>query len=87
MFLTNDKAQQQTYGEAFRWIAESDNIEAISNLTNELVALGKQYKQYNFDKLAINFMQQIVGLQNQSTNSNKNKIIEIVRTGMAELIK
>ena len=87
MFLTQNPRTQQIYGEAFRWIAESDNKQAIENLTNDFVKLGLQYKKYNFDKMAINMLNQIVYMQQQTTNENKEELIIIIKTGMAKLIE
>ncbi len=87
MFLTEDKRTQQTYGEAFRWISESDNKEAIENLTNDFVKLGLRYKKYNFDKMSVNMLNQLVQAQQQSKNSNKNELILILKTGMSKLIE
>jgi aminopeptidase N len=87
MFLSQNPKTQQLYGEAFQWIAESDNTEAITNLTNDFVSLGKQFKKYNFDKMAINMLNQLVLMQEQSDNSNKNELIIILKTGIAELIQ
>ncbi|REE81767.1 aminopeptidase N [Lutibacter oceani] len=87
MFLTQNPRTQQVYGEAFKWIAESDNKEAIENLTNDFVKLGLQYKKYNFDKMAINMLNQIVYMQQQTTNTNKEELIVILKTGMAKLIE
>ena len=87
MFLTQNPRIQQLYAGAFKWIAESDNKEAITNITNDFVKLGKQYKKSNFDKMAINLLNQIVFLQQQSTNSNKEELIIILKTGMAKLME
>ena len=87
MFLTQNKRTQQIYGNAFKWIAESDNKEAIINLTNDFVKLGKQYKKYKFDELAINMLNQLVFMQKATTNSNKEELIVILKTGMARLIE
>jgi aminopeptidase N len=87
MFLSQNPKTQKLYGEAFQWIAESDNMEAITNLTNDFVALGMQFKKYNFDKMAINMLNQLVLVQEQSDNSNKNELIIILKTGIAELIQ
>ena len=87
MFLTENNRTQQLYGEAFKWIAESDNKEAITNLTNNFVKLGLQYKKYNFDKMAVNMLNQMVFMQQQSTNTNKNELILILKTGMSKLIE
>ena len=87
LFLTEDKRTQQTYGEAFKWISESDNIEAITNLTNDFVKLGLQYKKYNFDKMSVNMLNQLVYTQQQSKSSNKNELILILKTGISKLIE
>ncbi len=87
MFLSENTRVQQLYGEAFRWIAESDNKEAITNLTNNFVKLGLQYKKYNFDKMAVNMLNQMVQLQLLTTNTNKQELILILKTGMSKLIE
>lgn len=87
MFLNNNKRTQQLYSEAFKWISESDNKEAINNLTNSFVELGLQYKKYNFDKMSVNMLNQLVYAQQQSNNSNKEELILILKTGMAKLIE
>ncbi len=87
MFLTEDKRTQQTYAEAFKWISESDNKEAITNLTNDFVTLGLRYKKYKFDQLSVNMLNQLVYAQQQSKNSNKNELIIILKTGIAKLLK
>jgi aminopeptidase N len=87
LFLTEDKRTQQTYAEAFKWISESDNVEAITNLTNDFVKLGLQYKKYKFDELSVNMLNQMVYTQQQSKNSNKNELILILKTGIAKLVK
>ncbi|WP_456420703.1 M1 family metallopeptidase [Lutibacter sp.] len=87
MFLSNNKRIQQLYSEAFKWISESDNKEAITNLTDDFVKLGKRYKKFNFDKMAINMLNQLVYTQQQSSNLNKDELILILKTGMAKLIE
>jgi len=87
MFLTDNKRTQQLYSQAFKWISKSDSKEAITNLTNDFVKLGLQYKKYNFDKMAVNMINQLVYAQQQSNNSNKDELILILKTGMAKLIE
>jgi len=87
MFLSQNPRIQQLYSEAFKWISESDNEEAIQNITNDFVTLGKQYKTYNFDKMAVNMMNQMVVTQQNSTNTNKRELIVILKTGIADLIE
>ena len=87
MFLSSNKSTQQLYAQAFKWIAESDNMKAIENLTNDFVKLGLQYKKYNFDKMAINMLNQMVQTQKQSANANKDELILVLKTGMSKLIE
>ena len=87
MFLSEDPKIQQLYNEAFKWISESDNKEAIENVTNSFVKLGLQYKKYNFDKMAINMLNQMVQKQLISSNENKDELILLLKTGMAKLIE
>jgi len=87
MFLTDNKRTQQLYSQAFKWISKSDSKEAITNLTNDFVKLGLQYKKYNFDKMAVNMINQLVYAQQQSNNSNKDELILILKIGMAKLIE
>lgn len=87
MFLTQNQKTQQLYEQAFKWIVESDNKEAISNLTDSFVKLGLKYKRFNFDKMAVNMLNQAVKAQQQSDNSNKDELILILKTGMAKLIE
>ena len=87
MFLSDNERIQQMYGEAFKWISESDNKEAIENITNDFVKLGLQYKKYNFDKMAVNMLNQMVQRQLISSNKNKDELIIILKTGIAQLIQ
>ena len=87
MFLTQNPQVQQLYAEAFKWIAESDNKEAIENLTNDFVKLGLQYKKYNFDKIGINMLNQMVQKQLLSSNKNKDELILVLKTGIAKLVE
>ncbi|SNR34136.1 aminopeptidase N [Lutibacter agarilyticus] len=87
MFLSQNPRTQQLYSEAFKWIAESDSKEAIQNITDDFVILGKQYKKYNFDKMAVNMLNQLVAAQQNSTNNNKKDLMVILKTGIAELIE
>ena len=84
MFLTQNPQVQQLYAEAFKWIAESDNKEAIENLTNDFVKLGLQYKKYNFDKIGINMLNQMVQKQLLSSNKNKDELINILSSKVKE---
>jgi aminopeptidase N len=87
MFASEDKQIQSLYGQGYKMIVESNNTEAISNLIERFITLGKRYKKFKFDKMAINMMNQIVNLQMQSKNNNKDEIILIVRKGIAQLLE
>lgn len=86
MFNTSDKQVQNLYGQGYRMVIQSNNVEAITNLTNRFVILGKRYKKFKFDKMAVNMMNQIVNVQMQSKNTNKDAIILAVRKGIAQLL-
>lgn len=86
MFLTNNKRIQSLYNLAFEKIAKSSNTKAIQNVVNDIVAKGKQYKQFNFDKTAVNLLQKMVELQKVNEVNNRNKHIAIIRTGMSQLV-
>ncbi len=87
MFLSSNVRTQNMYTEAFKWIEESDNILAITNITNNFVDLGKKYKKYNFDKMAVNMINQLIQSQNQSDSDNKEEILVILKTGLANLME
>jgi aminopeptidase N len=85
MFLTNDKKNKNLYNSAFEKIAKSNNARAIQNVVTDLVAKGKQYKQFDFDKTAVNLLMKMVELQKINEVADRNKHIEIIRTGMIQL--
>lgn len=86
MYLNNDARIQSLYKRAYEKIAKSNNTLAIQNLVDDLIAKGIQFKQFNFDKTAINLLQQMVNFQKESEVPDRNKHIQIIRTGMAQLI-
>jgi len=87
MFLTGDDATKVLYKKAFTQISESNNTEAIRNLLDDMVLKGTQFKQFNFDKVVINLMRQMV--QDQKNKNTKNKILhtEIIKEAMAKLLQ
>jgi aminopeptidase N len=86
MYLTGDDATKVLYQKAFKQISESNNTEAIRNLLDDMVVKGGQFKQFNFDKVVINLMRQMV--QSQKTKNTPNKILhtEIIKEAMAKLL-
>jgi aminopeptidase N len=87
MYLNNNPKIQEIYKNAYEQIALSNNTEAIQNLVKDIVAKGKQYKQYNFDQIGISLLRQLVQKQKTANLSNKYKNIEIIREGIAKLIQ
>ena len=87
MYLNNNPKIQEIYKNAYEQIAVSNNTEAIQNLVKDIVAKGKQYKQYNFDQIGISLLRQLVQKQKTANLSNKYKNIKIIREGIAELIQ
>ena len=87
MYLNNNPKIQEIYKNAYEQIALSNNTKAIQNLVNDIVAKGKQYKQYNFDQIGVSLLRQLVQKQKTANLSNKYKNIEIIREGIAKLIQ
>ena len=85
MFLNNNPKIQAIYQKAYEQIATSNNTKAIRNLVKDVVAKGGQYKQYNFDKVGINLLRQMVQKQKKANKPNKEKNIEVIKTGIAQL--
>ena len=86
MFNTNPKIQA-IYQKAYEEIATSNNTEAIQNLVSDMIAKGVQFRQFNFDKVAINLLRQMVQKQKTANKSNKTKNIEVIKTGIAKLVQ
>ncbi|MHB0755344.1 M1 family aminopeptidase [Polaribacter sp. M15] len=86
MFLTNDDTTKALYQKAFQQISESNNTEAIQNVVDDMVVKGNQFKGFNFDKVVINLMRNMVNDQKKTDNSNKYRNIEIIKTAMAKLL-
>ncbi|MGG8495148.1 M1 family aminopeptidase [Tenacibaculum sp. TC6] len=87
MFLSQNKQIQTLYKKAYDKIAKSNNSKAINNLVDDIVAKGLQYKQYNFDKVGINMLRDMVQLQKNANVPNEHQNIEIIKTGIAKLLE
>jgi len=86
MFLSNDEPTKILFKSAFKQISESNNTEAIQNVVDDMVVKGKQYKGFNFDKVAINLMRNMVNDQKKADKPNREKNIAIIKTAMAKLL-
>tara|TARA_R110001632_G_scaffold81493_1_gene181509 strand:+ start:1293 stop:3749 length:2457 start_codon:yes stop_codon:yes gene_type:complete len=87
MYLNTNPKIQSIYNKAYEQIATSNNSEAIQNLVNDVVAKGYQYRQFNFDQVGINLLRQMVQKQKKANLSNRLKNIEIIKTGIAQLVQ
>lgn len=85
MFLSNDKKIQALYKRAYDQISTSDNTMAIQNLVNDIVAKGVEFKQFNFDKIGINLMREMVQKQNKANTANKIKNVAIIKEAIGKL--
>ena len=85
IFLSSDKDTQNMYKDGFQWVIASSNEEATQNLTDSFVALGTQYAQYGADKAAIQWLQQVLNVKQESDSENKEVLIKIVKDGIAAL--
>ena len=87
MYLSPDKKTQSLYKKAFDKIAKSNNVEAIKNLTDDIVNKGHQYKQYGFDKVGIDLLRQMVQRQKTANKENETLNISIIKKAMAKLLE
>jgi aminopeptidase N len=86
MFLTGDDTTKALFQKAFKQISETNNTAAIQNVVDDMVVKGKQYQQFNFDKVVINLMRGMIQDQQKSNKSNSEKNIAIIKTAMAKLL-
>ncbi|WP_152286715.1 M1 family metallopeptidase [Flavicella marina] len=87
MYLAKEQETKDLFKGGFQWVSSSNNIKAIKNITDDIVAKGKQYKQYNFDKEAIKLLRSMVSAQDAKRNSNKREIVYIINEALEELIQ
>ena len=73
MFLTGDDATKALYKKAFKQVSESNNLQAIENLIEDMVVKGNQYKSFNFDKVVINLMRSMVQDQKRKNAQSNYK--------------
>ncbi|WP_370416969.1 HEAT repeat domain-containing protein [Tenacibaculum dicentrarchi] len=87
MYLSQDNQIQSLYKKAYLKIAKSNNMQAIKNLSADIVSKGMQYKQYGFDKVGVNLLRELVQKQKKENHPNKLKNIEIAKMAMAQLLE
>ena len=86
MFLTNDNRTKNLYNLAFEKIAKSNNTNAIRNVIADLIAKGKAFKQFDFDKTALSLLSRMVEFQKTEEIPNRARHITMIRTAMTELV-
>lgn len=86
MFLTGDSRTKNLYNLAFEKIAKSNNTKAIQNVVTDLVVKGKQFRKFDFDKTAVRLLTKMVELQKTNEVANRSRHIDIIRTGMTQLV-
>ena len=86
MFLTGDDTAKEIYKKAFDQISKSDNTEALKNLLEDMIDKGKQYKKFNFDKVVINLMRNIVKDQEKANTAKRDLHVELIKNSMTKLL-
>ena len=86
MYLTGDDITKVLFQKAFKQISETNNTLAIQNLVDDMIAKGKQFKGFNFDKVVINLMRTMVQDQKKANKPNRERNIEVIKTAMAKLL-
>ncbi|MGB2128739.1 MAG: M1 family aminopeptidase, partial [Flavicella sp.] len=74
MFLSNDAASKKTFKKGFDWVATSNNIEAYTNLTNDIVNKGNQYRKYNFHLEGVRLLRDLSKILDKTKKSNKKEL-------------
>lgn len=86
MYLSKDKTTKSLYEKAFQLIAESNDFEAIKNITSDMVLKGKEFKSFNFDIVMVNLLRKMIQIQKEQKGSSNNKNIELMKTAIAKLL-
>ena len=86
MFLINDQRTKNLYNLAFEKIAKSNDTDAIQNVVADIVAKGKEFQKFNFDKTAVRLLTKMVEFQRVGEVPKRDRHIGIIRTAMTELI-
>jgi aminopeptidase N len=86
MYLSNNDDLKETFEKAFNMIIVSNNSLAIENLTRDMVEKGKQFKQFNFDKVVIGLLRKMVQEQKKAKKPNEIRNIAIIQDAMEKLL-
>jgi aminopeptidase N len=87
LYLSNDNKTKELYKNAFTWVAASNNVTAITNLANDLVVKGQEFRSYNFHLEAIRMLREIAYAQERSQNSHQKELMTIANSALSQLIE
>ncbi|WP_117881145.1 M1 family aminopeptidase [Aureibaculum luteum] len=85
LFFNPDPKVQALYGQAFQWIATSDNVKATQIMVDDFVSKAEQFKKYGADAIIKQMLQQVQVGKEQLNSSNKEELIAIVKKGIAAI--
>ncbi|MBJ2174371.1 M1 family peptidase [Aureibaculum sp. A20] len=85
LFFNSDPKVQALYGQAFQWIATSDNVKATQIMVDDFVSKAEQFKKYGADAIIKQMLQQVQVGKEQLNSSNKEELIAIVKKGIAAI--
>ena len=85
LFFTQDTDEQALYGNAFRWIASSDNVVGTQALVDDFVDKANRFKRFGADAIIKQMLQQVLMAKQQLNSPNKDQLIAIVNNGIAAI--
>lgn len=85
--FTNDANHQELFRKSFEWIGSSNNLQATSNLINDFVSNGIRYKSYGIDQISTMLLKNMLMLQQNSNNTNKETIVKNIKIGLSKLLQ
>ena len=85
MYFFQDEKIKKDFEDAFDWVAKTNNIEAITVMTDDFVDKGLKYKKYNLNYRTMKLLRDVIAKQMTINNSNKTKIISILEEGIKKL--
>ena len=87
LYLSNNNKTKELYKNAFTWVATSNNVAAITNLANDLVVKGQEFRSYNFHLEAIRMLREIAYEQERRQNSHQKELVTIANSALSQLIE
>lgn len=85
MYFFKDEKLKKKFEEAFDWVSETNNTEAIQTMVDDFVEKGLMYKKYNFNYECIRLLRKVIDKQQELKQSNQQEIISILELGVKKL--